>query len=193
MADEFDGGGDPRFVALYRGVVTDNADPLKIGRVRVRVPGLLDPDSAWALPLNVGGGAGARGFYFVPEEGAEVAVWFHQGDVDELHYIPGCFRAPQRVSGLNDRVTGKTASEAPDVKVIETDRWLVVLDDSTLTPALLLQDKISGDGIELNALTRQLSISATTSISIEAVGSVEINAVNVSINGRPVLPSPEPI
>lgn len=193
MADEFDGEGDPRFVALYRGVVTNNADPMKIGRVRVRVPGLLDPDSAWALPLNVGGGGGARGFYFVPEVGAEVAVWFHQGDVDELHYIPGCFRAPRRVSALNDRITGKTAAEAPDVKVIETDRWLIVLDDSTLTPALLLTDKISGDGFELNALTRQLSIKATTSISIEAVGSIEINAVNVSINGRPVLPSPEPI
>lgn len=193
MADEFDGGGDPRFVALYRGVVTDIADPLKIGRVKLRVPGLIEPDSGWALPLNIGGGAEALGFYFVPEVGAEVAVWFHQGDVDELHYIPGCFRAPGRVSGLNERVTAKDPENAPKVKVIETDRFLVVLDDSEDTPALILQDKVSGDGIELNALTRQMSITATSSISITSVGTVAIEGVNVTINGRPVAPSPEPI
>lgn len=193
MADEFDGQGDPRYVALYRGVVTAIDDPLKIGRVRVRVPGLLEPDSNWALPLNVGGGSGALGVYFVPEVGSDVAVWFHQGDVDELHYLPGCFRAPGRTSALNSRITQKTASDAPSVKVIETDRWVVVLDDSATTPGLVLEDKVSGDGIELNGLTRAMSISATSSISIRAVGSVSIEGVNVTINGRPVAPSPEPI
>lgn len=193
MADEFDGQGDPRFVALYRGVVTAINDPLKIGRVKVRVPGLLEPDSGWALPLNVGGGAEALGFYFVPEVGAEVAVWFHQGDVDELHYIPGCFRAPGRSSGLNERITAKSPEDAPKVKVIETDRFLVVLDDSEDTPAMILRDKVSGDGVELNALTRQMTITATSSISITSVGTVAIEGVNVTINGRPVAPSPEPI
>jgi hypothetical protein len=191
--DEHDGAGDPRFTALYRGVVTDNADPLKVGRVKVRVPGLLEPSSGWALPLNVGGGAEALGLFFVPEVGAEVAVWFHQGDVDEVHYIPGCFRAPRRTSGLNARVSAKSPADAPKVKVLETDRWLVVLDDSLDTPGLLLSDKVSGDGIELDGLTRQMSIVATSSIRIAAIGTVAIEGVNVTINGRPVAPSTEPI
>jgi len=193
MPDEFDDAGDPRFTALYRGVVTDNADPLRNGRVRVRVPGMLEPQSSWALPMAVGGGSPERGIFFVPDVGAEVAVWCHQGDVDEVNYLPGNWSAPGQVSQLNARITGKTPAEAPKVKVIETERWLIVLDDSADTPAMVLQDKVSGDGIEYNGLTRQMVILSTASLSINSVGTINIEGLNVVINGRPVLPSGEPI
>jgi len=192
--DEHDGAGGPRHTAVYRGVVVRNDDPLKVGRVKLRVPGLIEPESGWALPLNVGGGhSEGRGVYFVPEVGADVAVWCHQGDVDELHYLPGCWRAPGRVSTLNDRVTAKSAEDAPSVHVVESSRWLIVLDDSADTPALLIRDKVSDDGIEYDGLTRQMTISATSSVRISAVGTVAIDGLNVTIMGRPVQPGTEPI
>lgn len=194
MAGEHD-THDDRYTAVYRGVVTANDDPKKIGRVRFRVPGLIDPQSAWAHPFTVGGGNPGRGIYFVPEVGAEVACWFHQGDVDHPHYIGGVWNAPGGASTLNERITGKSAADAPKVKVIETERWLIVMDDSADTGGYLIQDKLSGglDAIEFNGLTRALTIKATSSITIQSLGQIQIQGLSVTINGRPVLPSGEPI
>ena len=77
MAGEFD-TDDPRYTALYIGEVVDRDDPEGLGRVRLRIPGLVDPASSWAFPLGtVGGGSDRRGFFSVPEKGAEVGVLFH--------------------------------------------------------------------------------------------------------------------
>jgi hypothetical protein len=185
--DEHDGLRDLRYTSMHRGVVTDNADPMKIGRVKVRVPGLIEPSSGWALPIRQAHG------YDVPDVGAEVCVWFHQGDVDEVQYASGNAHAPGGASELHERITSKTAALAPKVKLIETDRWLIVYDDSAETPALLLQDKVSGDGIEYDGLTRAMTIKATSALTIRSVGQVIIEGVSVSIMGRPVLPNGEPI
>lgn len=196
MAGEHDTDGDTRYTACYRGVVTSNADPKKIGRCRVRIPGLIEGEgSAWAHPFTVGGGNPGRGIFFVPDAGAEVAVFFHQGDIDHPHYVAGVWNAPGGSSTLNDRVTSKSPEDAPKVKLIETERWLVVLDDSSDTPGYVISDKNSGglDGLEFDGITRSLSIKATSSISIESIGQVEIKALAVTIQGRVVLPTGDPI
>jgi uncharacterized protein involved in type VI secretion and phage assembly len=158
----------------------------------VRVPGLIKPDSAWARPFTIGGGSG-KGFFFVPDVGSEVAVFFHQGDVDEPHYIAGNWRAPGGNAEVPDPVKQKTAETAYKIKVIETDRWRVVMDDEDSSAALLLLDKRSGNKIEIDGVSRAIAIDATSSISINAVGSVSINALSLTLNGRPVLPSITPI
>lgn len=74
---------DTRLPGMYVGYVTTRDDPEQLGRVRVCIPGVLEPESAWAWPLGtLGGGSRNRGFFAVPEQGAEVAVFFNQGDVD---------------------------------------------------------------------------------------------------------------
>ena len=46
-----------RFFGKYRGVVTDNQDPLMIGRIRARVPDVMgDDESGWAMPCAPFGG-----------------------------------------------------------------------------------------------------------------------------------------
>ena len=82
MSGEFD-TTDPRYTALYIGVVTNRKDPEGLGRVKVRIPGLIEPESDFALPLGtLGGGSDRRGLFAVPEVGAEVGILFNQGDVD---------------------------------------------------------------------------------------------------------------
>src|SRR5215831_13124728 len=99
MAGEFD-TDDPRYTALYIGHVVDRADPEGLGRVRVRIPGLVEPASAWAYPLGtLGGGSDRRGFFCVPEQGAEVGVLFCQGDVGKLFGIRGPFSTSQALGG----------------------------------------------------------------------------------------------
>ena len=70
------------FYGKYRGVVTDNKDPLMIGRVRAKVPDVMgDLESGWAMPCAPFGGSG-MGFFALPKVGAGVWIEFEQGDPD---------------------------------------------------------------------------------------------------------------
>jgi uncharacterized protein involved in type VI secretion and phage assembly len=71
-----------QFFGKYRGVVTDNNDPLMIGRIRARVPDVMGSDeSGWAMPCAPFGGDG-MGFFAVPISGAGVWIEFEHGDPD---------------------------------------------------------------------------------------------------------------
>ncbi len=70
------------FFGKYRGIVTDNLDPLMIGRVQAKVPDVLgDIPSGWAMPCAPFGGDG-MGFFAVPKVGAGVWIEFEHGDPD---------------------------------------------------------------------------------------------------------------
>jgi uncharacterized protein involved in type VI secretion and phage assembly len=71
-----------QFLGKYRGVVTDNLDPLMIGRVRARVPDVLgEAESGWAMPCAPFGGK-STGFFAVPAVDAGVWIEFEHGDPD---------------------------------------------------------------------------------------------------------------
>ncbi|MFF3290341.1 phage baseplate assembly protein V [Streptomyces sp. NPDC003023] len=73
-------GPNNRFPGKFRGRVVSNDDPLKIGRVTVKVPDVLgDETSTWAMPCLPFTGPGS-GQYVVPAEGAGVWVEFEQSD-----------------------------------------------------------------------------------------------------------------
>ncbi|HEY3240421.1 MAG TPA: phage baseplate assembly protein V, partial [Acidimicrobiia bacterium] len=62
--------------SLVVGVVTNNKDPDKLGRVKVKFPGLADSEeSAWARAVSVGAGA-KRGLQVVPDVNDEVLIGF---------------------------------------------------------------------------------------------------------------------
>ena len=70
------------FYGKYRGTVTDNKDPLMIGRVKARVPDVMgDQESGWAMPCAPFGGSGV-GFFAIPANGAGVWIEFEHGDPD---------------------------------------------------------------------------------------------------------------
>ena len=63
------------------GIVTDNNDPLKQGRVKVKYPWNSDNDTSdWTSMVAPMAGNG-RGFYFLPEVDDEVLVGFEHGDI----------------------------------------------------------------------------------------------------------------
>jgi uncharacterized protein involved in type VI secretion and phage assembly len=75
---------EPRqYLGKYRGVVTNNVDPLLRGRLLVTVPDVLGMvPSSWAEPcVPLAGPTGSpMGVYMVPPVGAGVWVEFERGD-----------------------------------------------------------------------------------------------------------------
>jgi len=183
-----------RYPGLYLGEVVDRDDPEGLGRVRVRIPGLVEPASAWAFPLGtVGGGSDRRGFFAVPEKGAEVGVLFRQGDVDHPHYLCGHWGKPDGAPEVPAPVRGLSKSEAPQVRALETARFLLVFDDRQGKEALVIRDKVSGDQVELDGAGMGITIQATSALLLRADGLVSIEGALVQINGRVVLSAGPPI
>jgi uncharacterized protein involved in type VI secretion and phage assembly len=75
--------GERRAFGKYRGFVSDNADPDKLARVKLRVPALLgDAQTGWALPCLPCGGLSQQGLFSVAGVGAQVWVEFEGGNLD---------------------------------------------------------------------------------------------------------------
>ena len=78
-----------QFFGKYRGQVTNNIDPLQIGRVQVSVPAVLgDGSLSWAMPCMPLANNGS-GVFVVPQVGSNVWVEFEGGDPDYPIYSGG--------------------------------------------------------------------------------------------------------
>ena len=64
------------------GIVTDNVDPDKLGRVKVKFPTLVEEPLSYWLRVSAPNGSKDRGFYSLPEKDDEVLVMFMQGSQD---------------------------------------------------------------------------------------------------------------
>lgn len=182
---------DPPHLGTYGGVVTDNADPLKLGRIRARVPGKCEPQSGWAFPKTVGGGSRKRGVYHVPPVGADVQVTFHHGDVDVPLYECGQWGRGDSVTPIaGDDVSPE---DAPSIVCWETEKHLLVFDARAGKSSFHLYDKETGDGVLYDGVTRQLEVHGTVGVSIRSEGVIDIRGLTVTINGRPVTPGGGPI
>ncbi|MCF6324887.1 MAG: phage baseplate assembly protein V [Gammaproteobacteria bacterium] len=77
-----------RYYGKYRGFVTDNRDPEKRGRLKVKVPTVLgEQDTGWALPCLPFGGLANQGLFMVPEIDAQVWVEFEEGNLDHPVWV----------------------------------------------------------------------------------------------------------
>jgi uncharacterized protein involved in type VI secretion and phage assembly len=77
--------GEKRYWGKYRAIVTDDKDPERLGRVKLRVPEILGQqivtDWAWPIALPYGGGPD-YGKFSVPPVGSGVYAEFESGLVD---------------------------------------------------------------------------------------------------------------
>jgi uncharacterized protein involved in type VI secretion and phage assembly len=76
----------------YRGVVTSQLDPSRLGRLQVKVPSVLGSAEAWAMPCVPYAG-NQLGWFVLPPVGTSIWVEFEGGNVD-MPIWSGCFWAP---------------------------------------------------------------------------------------------------
>lgn len=182
MANEFDESVDLHYVGFYNAVVVDNADPKKLGRVRFRIPGLIEPAGAFAFPLGIGGGAPQRGFYDPPDVGADIGVLFMQGDLEQPYYLGGHWGEPDSGIETPGPAASASAADAAKIKAYETKRYLTVWDNRSGKEEWFIRDKVTGDTIVLSA-AEGVRLSTKQKVVIDAAGSVEIGGSTVDLNG----------
>lgn len=188
MHTQFDAEDDvvePRLYGMFVGYVINREDPEKLGRVQLCIPGFVEPHSAWAWPLGTcGGGTKNRGFFAVPELNAEVCVFFNQGEISAPYYITSNWGRP----GGESEVPEEAQKSPPNNRVIATETFRVEMDESENDHKLRLLNRKTGDQIVLDADQNSVTIQGTTAIVIQAVGSITLDAAQISIKGRAVRP-----
>lgn len=121
---------------LYRARVEDNADPKKIGRVRVRIPKIHGtPDDStlftaledlpWAVPCFAGAGY-EFGSVVIPEVGEYVFVAFEGGEKSRPVYLGSCYGVGAKESKPYGSIDGKgdNAWSSPVGKhEVPTEAW----------------------------------------------------------------------
>lgn len=112
-------GQGPPFYGKYRGVVSDNRDPLMLGRVRAKVKDVLgEQESGWALPSVPYAGNGV-GLFLIPPNKAWVWIEFEHGDPDYPIWT-GCFWTQGELPATPAN---------PETKVLKTDTATITLSD----------------------------------------------------------------
>lgn len=149
------------YFGKYRGQVTNNVDPLMLGRVQVSVPSVLgDGRMSWAMPCVPYAGNGV-GIFMVPPVGANVWIEFEAGDTD-YPILAGCFWGQGEVPAM---------PAIPTTKMIKTDGVTLTLDDlpgagglklevaAPVSPIPILIDMNGASGIEITYGAQTIKLS----------------------------------
>jgi len=194
------------------GIVTNNKDPEKLGRVKVSLPWRGESDeSYWARVASPMAG-NERGMVFYPEVDDEVLVAFEQGDVNHPYVIGSLWNSKDRppetnISGKNNLRKIKSRSghelifddtaqqEKVEIKTKAGHR--IVLDDSSGQEKIEITDRTGNNKIMIDSVKNSiamecamqltikaniLEIEGTTSLSLKSNAVLTIQGLPVKIN-----------
>lgn len=149
------------YYGKYRGLVDDNDDPRRMGRIRVRVPELLDDvPTGWALPCTPYAGPN-QGSFMVPPVGAGVWVEFESGRLERPIWV-GCWW-PE--SSLPQDEGGREPT--PSVKTIRSEQGLMVsMDDDGRS--IVVSDSDGQNMLEIEVQQGKILIKGATKAVVEA-------------------------
>jgi len=188
-----------QFFGKYRGKVTNNLDPMRLGRLQVEVPAVLGKGrSSWALPCVPYAGKQV-GLFVMPDKGTNVWVEFEGGDPDYPIWS-GCFWGTGELPILATAPTVKLFQLAKDisVRIDETTKTVKVgvggtpiapLVSLIVSPQAVEIDYSGIMGLKLGSGTIEIANGETTAIKILPTGielassplSVKLDAASTSV------------
>ena len=159
-----------RIFGVVMGIVTNNQDPDKMGRVRVKFPWLSDDhESSWARICTPMAG-GSRGVYFLPEADDEVLVAFDHGDV----------RFPYIVGSLwngKDSPPENNSDGKNNLRLIHSrSGHLIRFDDTDGDEKIEIIDKTGSNSITIKSSDNSMTITCNGKLSIHASQGIEMTS-----------------
>ena len=192
---------------LLVGIVTNNNDPKKWGRVKVKLPTLTEAhESNWARVVGVGAGKN-RGFDCLPEVNDEVLVGFEHGDIHRPYIIGGVWNgvdSPPELVTNNSVVRNKVRLRTIKTRTGHTFQF--VEEDKAKSKAGVYLKTAGGHQVNLNDSEKKIeiktksghkiimddknstiNIESTGNLNIEAKKDIDINAKgNIKLKGRQI-------
>jgi uncharacterized protein involved in type VI secretion and phage assembly len=183
---------DKRMYGVTVGIVTNNQDPDKLGRVKVKLPirklsSEGDTETDWAR-VSVPMAGKQRGMFFLPEVDDEVLVAFLDGDINCPYIIGGLWndkdtppetnedgknniRKIKSRSGHQITFNDEEGKEKIEIKTKSGD--YILLED---TKKIEIKDKSGNNSITIDSSGNSVALKGQNSISIKSDTKVEIEA-----------------
>jgi uncharacterized protein involved in type VI secretion and phage assembly len=109
---------------LVIGIVTNNdADPDKLGRVKVKVPALSDNDETWWARVVTPSAGAAHGIFSLPAVGDEVILGFENGDTRRPYVLGSLFNGTDKP--VDDMIKGQPAGKHGNYVANTGEKYLV--------------------------------------------------------------------
>ncbi len=176
---------NPRYAMMYFGEVKVRNDPKGIGRVKVRIPGLIS-QTGFAFPAGQEyGGAAGQGSIAPPPLGATVLVGFAGANPDRPFYFAG----PWRIGGAP---AGHEVTADGDNKVFADERIVIERDARVGKSGYRITDRATGGArltLELDIESQQVQIIGNVGVLIKSSGAIRIEGATITLGNRVVLPT----
>ena len=162
VTDQCRDHGRSRLFGAVVGIVTNNNDPDRLGRVKVKFPWLSAGDeSAWAR-LAVPMAGNARGVCFLPEIDDEVLVMFDRGDVRLPYVIGALWNGKERPPV--DNADGKN-----NLRVIKSRSGHVIrFNDEAGKETLEIVDASGGNRVVIDTANKTITVTSGQDIVLSA-------------------------
>lgn len=158
------------------GIVKSLDDPEGEGRIKVEFPWLGEgKKSAWA-PVAASFGGSNRGMFFAPEPEDEALLCFEHSDFNHPYIVGFLWNGSDRPPTDDPRLRLIRSLNGHEIALHDPDVAQGDQGHVRMTGA-------SGDEVRIE----------NTGITITSRGTININAPNLILNGRPVVPMPNPI
>ena len=193
-----------RIEGIVLGIVTNNQDPEKVGRVKIKFPWLTDSDeSYWARVATVMAGKD-RGTFFLPEVGDEVLVAFDHGDINHPYVLGSLWNGEDKppetnVDGKNNirKIKSRSGHEIifddndeekkEKIEIRTKAGHTIVLDDSAGAEKIEIKDKTNNNKITIDSVQNSINIESAMQLKIKA-NVVEIEGTtSLSLKSNAVL------
>ncbi|MGB7342038.1 MAG: phage baseplate assembly protein V [Phototrophicaceae bacterium] len=170
---------DNRFYGVTVGIVTNNKDEEKLGRVKVQFPWLsAEDESHWARIATPMSGQ-QMGLFFLPEVGDEVLVAFQHGMMEFPYIIGSLWNGKEKPPETND--DGKN-----NLRFIKSRSGHIIrLDDTDGSEKIEVIDKSGKNTIVIDVAANSITITSEGTIDLTAKKDITIKSSggDVSIQG----------
>jgi phage protein D/phage baseplate assembly protein gpV len=180
------GGGGLTMNSIVVGIVTNNNDPDKTGRVRLKLPSLSDMETFWA-PGSVTAGGNGRGLSMLPVPGEQVLVAFENGDPSYPYVIGSLFNGKDKPGEELAFTDGSFALKSDHKALLHTKEDMTLHVDKGKLEIKVdngdITETVKGQGGGYTGdFAGAYKLKATQAVTIESSQSVTIKAPSITVD-----------
>lgn len=167
---EYANHGPGKIYGAVVGIVSNNVDPQRMGRVKVRFPWLgTEDESGWARIATPMAG-NQRGIWMLPEVGDEVLVMFARGNIDQPYVVGGLWNGVDAPPEHND-------DGANDRRVIRSRSGLTLMfDDTEGAETITISDAGRRSTIVIDASQDTVTIESAGRVRLSAAQGIDLDS-----------------
>ena len=181
------GGGAVQIDSIVVGIVTNNKDPEKLGRIRVQLPAVSGEESFWA-PVLVPSAGKERGLSMLPVVGEQVIVAFENGDPSYPYVLGSMFNGkdtPGEELALDDGSFAMKSDHKAliaaqeDIKLrTEKGKWEIEVNSGEI------KETVKSPGNYTGTFDGKWGLTANQAITVESKQSVTIKAPSITVEAQ---------